>query len=159
MFVHFLPLILASITLSFLVLDPERTPGWLELSFLQFNSFLFLGSVLLGQMIPWFSRLKRNENHGSFTSSHLSPSRILNWLLWFWLIHAGTPDFWIRNNLQWDFPMESISIFLLLISYLDRRCIIVKSYQTTRNPGFERKSQNVVQAFTYPASYSFAGNP
>ena len=145
MFVHFLPLILASITLSFLVLDPERTPGWLELSFLQFNSFLFLGSVLLGQMIPWFSRLKRNENHGSFTSSHLSPSRILNWLLWFWLIHAGTPDFWIRNNLQWDFPMESISIFLLLISY--------------RNPGFERKSQNVVQAFTYPASYPFAGNP
>ena len=117
MFVHFLPLILASITLSFLVLDPERTPGWLELSFFQFNSFLFLGSVLLGQMIPWFSRLKRNGNHGSFTSSHLSPSRILNWLLWFWLIHAGTPDFWIRNNLQWDFPMESISIFLLLISY------------------------------------------
>ena len=42
---------------------------------------------------------------------------------------------------------------------LDRRCIIVKSYQTTRNPGFKRKSQNVVQAFTYPASYSFAGNP
>ena len=42
---------------------------------------------------------------------------------------------------------------------LDRRCIIVKSYQTTRNPGFERKSQNVVQAFTYPASYPFAGNP
>ena len=42
---------------------------------------------------------------------------------------------------------------------LDRRCIIVKSYQTTRNPGFERKSQNVVQAFTYPTSYSFAGNP
>ena len=71
----------------------------------------------MGQMIPWFSRLKRNGNHGSFTSSHLSPSRILNWILWFWLVYAGTPDFWIRNNLQWGYPMESISILLLLISY------------------------------------------
>ena len=159
MFIHFLPLILASMTLSFLVLDPERTPGWLELSFFQFNGFLFLGSVLLGQMIPWFTRRKKIGNHGSFTSSHLSPSRILNWILWFWLVHAGTPDFWIRNNLQWDFPMESISIFLLLISYWIADALSSNHIRKLRIKDLRKKSQNVVQAFTYPTSYPFAGNP
>ncbi len=117
MFVHFLPLVLASMTLSFLVLDPERIQGWLELSFPQFIVFLFLGSLLLGQMNPWFSRLQQGIHHRSFSSSSLTPSRILAWFLWFWLVHSGTPDLWLRNVLDWGIHWESLNILLLLICY------------------------------------------
>ena len=104
-------------TLSFLVLDSERIQGWLELSFPQFIVFLFLGSLLLGQMNPWFSRLQKGIHHRSFSSSSLTPSRILTWFLWFWLVHSGTPDLWLRNALDWGIHWESLNILLLLLCY------------------------------------------
>jgi hypothetical protein len=69
------------------------------------------------------------------------------------------PRFLDSEQFAMGFPDGIHKHLFVTDQLLDRRCIIVKSYQTTRNPGFERKSQNVVQAFTYPASYSLAGNP
>ena len=64
-------------TLSFLVIDEERAQEELILSFPEFVGFLFLGSLILGQMIPWFSRLKKDYHHCSSNNSSLTPSRIL----------------------------------------------------------------------------------
>ena len=118
----------------------------------------FFGSVFLGQMIPWFTQQKKWNSwiiyqFPPFTISYLELAP---------LVLAGSCmnlRFLDSKQFAMGLPEGIHKHPSVTDQLLDRRRIIVKSYQTTRNPEFKRKSQNVVQAFTYPASYSFAGNP
>ena len=105
---------------------------------LSIQQFPFLGSVLLGQMIPWFTRLKKME-----IMDHLPvPTFPHPYLELAPLVLAGScrnPRFLDSEQFAMGFPDGIHKHPFVTDQLLDRRCIIVKSYQTTRNPGFKRK--------------------
>lgn len=120
MFLPFLPIILAALSLSLLALETHRSPPLLGWSPLQLLALLMLGSFMLGQLrILRFKRgpLKKLIKPGTGPSAKITLPRLLALTLWLGIIYGDAVD--VRLRQAWiSLPhAEPISITLLIMVY------------------------------------------
>ena len=122
MFLPFLPLILASASLTLLSGELERPEPWLNLPLAVTLPLIILIGFLLAQMTQrhWeFSHLKQFPiaEEDSYSSAKLSPARILILIFWLALVYGEHLDLRLGNVFENTTEAESVSFGILLLVY------------------------------------------
>ena len=123
MFLPFLPLILASASLTLLSGELERPEPWLNLPLAVTLPLIILIGFLLAQMTQrlWqFSHLKQFPvaEEDSYSSAKLTQARILILIFWLALVYGEHLDLRLGNVFENTTEAESVSFGILLLVYL-----------------------------------------
>jgi len=122
MFLPFLPLILASASLTLLSGELERPEPWLNLPLAVTLPLIILIGFLLAQMTQrlWeFSHLKQFPvaEEDSYSSAKLTQARILILIFWLALVYGEHLDLRLGNVFENTTEAESVSFGILLLVY------------------------------------------
>ena len=122
MFLPFLPLILASASLTLLSGELERPEPWLNLPLAVTLPLIILFGFLLAQMTQrlWqFSHLKQFPvaEEDSYSSAKLTQARILILIFWLALVYGEHLDLRLGNVFENTTEAESVSFGILLLVY------------------------------------------
>ena len=122
MFLPFLPLILASASLTLLSGELERPEPWLNLPLAVTLPLIILFGFLLAQMNQrlWqFSHLKQFPlaEEDSYSSAKLTQARILILIFWLALVYGEHLDLRLGNVFENTTEAESVSFGILLLVY------------------------------------------
>ena len=122
MFLPFLPLILASASLTLLSGELERPEPWLNLPLAVTLPLIILFGFLLAQMTQrlWqFSHLKQFPvaEEDSYSSAKLTQARILILIFWLALVYGEHLDLRLGNVFENTTEAESVSFCILLMVY------------------------------------------
>ena len=122
MFLPFLPLIIASASLTLLSGELERPEPWLNLPLTVTLPLIILFGFLLAQMTRrlWqFNHLKHFPvaEEDNYSSAKLTQARILNLIFWLALVYGEHLDLRLGNFFENTTEAESVSFGILLLVY------------------------------------------